>query len=670
MISIIRKSLKIKIVLIITAIIITSFLALAVTMISQQNALLTTMGNDIKSFLKSNADATDLDFQSLESQTINLLGTMRDQASSDLSASTQKALNHEEAAIRQAMEQLLIQSAEALTSLLNAIVPDDLMSKNYDQLVEKSKGAAQTNEVVYALFIDDKGDALPGYINIVDDKIIEYIGDYDGDNPQEKVLEVSKKDTDVIIISRDILYFGLKIGTALVCVRRDHVDREIGQLKERFNSLKESNDHEIRSVLTEKSQEVTDNVQQNLQNVSSKTAASIEKTNERLMISTARANAGIRNTIFVAAIISCAVITFLTGLLFNFMVIKPISLISGELKEIAQGEGDLTKRLDSKRTDEMGMLAKWFDLFISKLNHIIFGIKTHSEEVAAASVQIASISKDISSGTGDLSVRAESVATAAEEMTANMSSVAAASEQASTNIRVISRTADDMRTSLGHVAQKCDTARSATGNASAQVNHAAETVGNLGNAAREVNKVTEMITEIAEQTNLLALNATIEAARAGDAGKGFAVVATEIKGLAAQTAEATSIIKSKIDDIQSSTRITIEEVEKITAIISSVDEIVIAIAAAVEDQSRAASNIAANIEQASLGIEEINGNVAQTTHVSSLIAKDISTVNAETDKMAERSESMLKSATELSALSVSLRDMIGKFKISHENVCQ
>jgi methyl-accepting chemotaxis protein len=94
----------------------------------------------------------------------------------------------------------------------------------------------------------------------------------------------------------------------------------------------------------------------------------------------------------------------------------------------------------------------------------------------------------------------------------------------------------------------------------------------LGGAANKIGKVTETITEISEQTNLLALNATIEAARAGEAGKGFAVVANEIKELAKQTAEATLDIKTLIDDVQNTTRSTGGEINRISEVISGVNE--------------------------------------------------------------------------------------------------
>jgi len=142
----------------------------------------------------------------------------------------------------------------------------------------------------------------------------------------------------------------------------------------------------------------------------------------------------------------------------------------------------------------------------------------------------------------------------------------------------------------------------------------------LGQAAREIGKVTETITDISSQTNLLALNATIEAARAGAAGKGFAVVANEIKELARQTAEATEDIKGRSPGC----RVRREERSRISrrsaGLIKEVGSIVAGIAAAIEEQAAVTKDVAGNIAQASSGVKEANERVSQTAAVSKSIA--------------------------------------------------
>ncbi len=346
------------------------------------------------------------------------------------------------------------------------------------------------------------------------------------------------------------------------------------------------------------------------------------------------------------------------------MIITPIKTVVGALKDIAQGEGDLTRRIDVHSKDEIGELARWFNAFIVRLNKIVVGIGSNSETVTASSGELLSVSERMARDAEDLSGRSSSVAAAAEQMSSSMNSVAAASEQAATNLEVVADSAGQMKITLGRVAGNCEEARGVSDNAGLKVKTASKRVGLLGAAAMDINKVTEVITDIAAQTNLLALNATIEAARAGEAGKGFAVVAGEIKGLAAQTAEATLDIKEKIKGIQDSANDTVKDVEEITRVISQVTEIVAVIAEAIEEQSASATQVAQNIEQASMGIADVNENVAQSSQVASEISQDISQVSHVAADMTAQGSRMKQSARDLSDLSSKLRNMIGVFKVS------
>ncbi len=354
-------------------------------------------------------------------------------------------------------------------------------------------------------------------------------------------------------------------------------------------------------------------------------------------------------------------------IIITLLVAKKISLplinTSLMFKDIAEGEGDLTKRLDVISKDEVGSLSKWFNAFIERLHNIIVDIGGNAETVTASSGELLTVSDQMSDGADELSGKANSVAVAAEEMSTNMNSVAAASEQASTNVSMVVESASQMQSTLNEVATNCQKARDISNKAEVQVDEASTRVSLLGDAAKDISKVTDVITDIAAQTNLLALNATIEAARAGEAGKGFAVVAGEIKSLSAQTAQATNDIKEKIDGIQNSTGDTVQDVKKISDVISDVNEIVTTIAAAVEEQSVIATEVAENIEQASAGIDEVNENVAQSSQVSSEIAQDISGVNSVAIDMRNRSTRMNQSARDLSDLASTLRDMISVFKV-------
>lgn len=344
-------------------------------------------------------------------------------------------------------------------------------------------------------------------------------------------------------------------------------------------------------------------------------------------------------------------------------VTRPIRDVVEGLKDAAQGDGDLTKRLAVKSVDEVGELANWFNVFIEKVQEIIRDVAGNAKEVQDSSGDLTRISGQLSQGADDALGKTTSVSSSTEEMSANMNTVAAAMEQTSQNISIVSASVEEMTATINEIAQNTAKGREITSSAVTETQKASSQVADLGEAAQHIGKVVETITEISEQVNLLALNATIEAARAGEAGKGFAVVANEIKELAKQTSDATNEIKSQVEGIQSSTQGTVERISNISEVVTRVNDIVSTIAGAVEEQSATTSEIADNVAQAAKGVGEVNENVAQSSTVAAEIAAEIGDVNMTSGEMASSSTMVQESAQELSSYAVQLNELVDKFKV-------
>lgn len=664
MFSLIKKNLSIKLLTILVLVLGISFTGLAFTIMKRQNTLLNAMGARVDEALKKTGKETEHSFAQLESQVDSLLIQMKETTASNLSLTTQSALNEEEKRVQKGLESLLLKNAQGVTGLLNSVTPSTIMQKNFRELIKYSKAAAQTDEIVYTLFFDKEGEPFPGFLNSKDQRIKKYVKEGKGDNNIQKVVSQSKTDPQVIVFEQTIEYFGTAQGKIVICMSRDSVIEEVQQLASRFEDLNQTNEIQISQALEVESAKLKAEIKKNLHRITQKNTEAITDTAALLKVSTDSVNSNIQIVIIIVGIICSLIILVCIGLVLRFMVINPISAISDGLKDTAQGEGDLTQRLASDRPDEIGILANWFDAFLERLNNIIVDIGTNAETVTKSSGEVLLVADQMNKGSKNLSDMANTVAAATEEMSSNMDSVAAASEQAATNMNTVSESAGQMQQTLNEVAQNCSTARDIAEDASKSAENASDKVQRLGVAAREITKVTEVITDIAEQTNLLALNATIEAARAGESGKGFAVVAGEIKSLATQTADATLSIREKIQGIQTSTDDTVNEVGNISRVISQVNEIVVTIAGAIEEQSAAATEVAENVSQASAGIDEVNENVAQSSQVSTQLARDIAQVNSVTDTLFLDSSQTQEQARALSDLSTTLRDMISVFKVS------
>ena len=370
-----------------------------------------------------------------------------------------------------------------------------------------------------------------------------------------------------------------------------------------------------------------------------------------------------KKTLMTAVAIVAGIIGIGAALLISRSIMSSLAQVADMLKDISEGEGDLTKRLAVTSKDEIGDIAASFNKFVEKLQGVVLGIVSNAKAVTMSVFELSAISNQTTNAVKSMSEKTCTVAAAAEEASANTVSVAASMEQTSTNLSSVAAATEEMSATVGEIASNSEKARMISSQATAQAKEVSSLMQQLGKAATEIDKVTETITRISAQTNLLALNATIEAASAGEAGRGFAVVANEIKELARQTAQATENIKGKIAGVQASTDSAIGGIEKISGVINDVGSIIVSIAAAIEEQSSVTKAIAGNIAQASLGVKDANVRIAQTASVSKSMAGDLADVSAVVADVRQGGESVRTSTEALSKVAVQLNTTAGQFKV-------
>ncbi len=336
----------------------------------------------------------------------------------------------------------------------------------------------------------------------------------------------------------------------------------------------------------------------------------------------ATATAHTLEMITVGSVVVGALVSIILGLLISGSIRKALHAMVARLQDIAQGEGDLTQRVDESRRDELGELGKWFNTFVKKIHDTIASAKMTSADVASASEQIAEGSRQLAEGANQQASALEEVSASLEEMSSMTQQNAANSDQANQ----LAKAANTAATSGDHAMKRM-----------------ADAINRIKSSSDETANIVKTIDEIAFQTNLLALNAAVEAARAGDAGKGFAVVAEEVRALAQRSAEAAKstahLIAQAVKNADDGVSLT-EEVQKLLGEIVTgsgrVNDLVSEIAAASKEQAD--------------GIKQVNDAMASIDKV--------------TQTTAANSEESSAAAAQLQDQVSTLNTLVGSFKVA------
>ena len=343
------------------------------------------------------------------------------------------------------------------------------------------------------------------------------------------------------------------------------------------------------------------------------------------------------------------VVGAILGKIVSSMMMLPIQQTVNAIRNIAEGEGDLTQRIQIQNDDELGELAHWFNRIIEKIQGMVGEMNEVTTHLNEASQQLFNVSEKTKANVLKQQVQTEQAASATEEMSATVNEVSSNADRAASSAMEARSKSEEGRRA---VEENIHTIQLLT----STVDEASSVISQLEKDSQEIGSILDVIRNIAEQTNLLALNAAIEAARAGEQGRGFAVVADEVRTLASRTQQSTQEIQQMIERLQSASQKAVDimnqtnqQAHKGAEYASNTGEVLSSISEAINQLSEMNVEIAHAAEEQSKVAQMINKTVVDITQIG--------------DQTAQGSQQTTSASQTLNQLSSQLQHLVGQFRI-------